>query len=193
VVQTSKPRLVKNGPEFRVLSAEESIQPSVEVHVGFNQNLHLFMVAFYVTNAPGADNAISWFGVGKMAEPQGVRSPARWWGMYGDADSLLTWACIDTITPPPQNWTGGNLYPSPYMIDPGDTTHRFQLFTDKAPPVLHFYAQGFDTLSQDVSENPGLFENAWTGEVSLDSISRGDRGTGVGDKPLKTEFYTPRP
>jgi hypothetical protein len=128
-----------------------------------------------------------------MARPDGVRSPARWWGMYGDKDSLVAWACIDTSTNSPPGWSRGNLYPSPFMIDPGDTAHRFQVFTHYPPAVLHYYAQGFDTLAAIDAASPQLFSNAWTGEVSLDAVSYADRSTGVGRLPMATEFYMPRP
>src|SRR6185503_1986684 len=132
-VRITPPRLIQGDADHRSLTAEKSIAPTVEVRVGLNRNLSLYAFSFYVGNAATAKNTIAWFGIGEMARPHATRSPARWWGLYGDNDSLTIWACIDTITPPPDGWRG-SVYRSPYMIDPGDTVDRFQVFTDRVPP-----------------------------------------------------------
>ena len=62
----------------------------------------------------------------------GTTDPAQWWGMYGfDGDSVVAWACMDTLTPAPADWTKRGV--TPFMIGPGQM-RQFVLVPTNVPP-----------------------------------------------------------
>jgi hypothetical protein len=162
-------------PGFHVGVVGE-IQPTVEVHAGYSAKAHRLILSFVVGNGGEATNAVAEFAMGNIPEPYGVRAPAQWMGLYGvlGSDSLLMWTCADSLTPPPTRWTA-DTWRSPYMIDPGDTIHRFQVVTEAVPLILHCYAWGYDSTGVGGMANTTL-ATAWTcdiaiGEVTMNNIA----------------------
>jgi len=187
-VQVGAPHLVRNGGSFRVLTPPEDIHPTVDVHTGYNAHLDKIMIEFIVGNLSTSSNAIWKFGIRNLSRPYAVRSPAQWTALYGvsGGDSALVWGCTDTLTAPPSGWSGRTSYPSPYMIDPGDTLHHFQVFTSDPPALITFYAWGFDTIPGAGATWTDPFTTGWFGQVGV---------TGVGTSPVPKmiELEAPRP
>jgi len=147
------------------------IHPTVEVFAGYNRHISRFWLEYRVGNLSSATNAIAVFATGNIARPEAVYSPPQWMALYGALkDSLVTWSCTDTLTAAPAGWTGGNVVRSPYMIDANDTTHIFQVVTDRPPSVIHFYALGFDTLPGQGSADTWKLSNAWSGQVNISDV-----------------------
>lgn len=170
-------------------SLVDDIHPTLEVHTGYNQTLRRYTIEFLVGNLADAGNAIERFGIADISRPTAVRNPAQWQGLYGvfGRPTALIWTCWDTLSQPPMGYTGMNTYRGPYVIDPGDTAHRFQVFLDYLPPTFHYYAWGYDTIPGGVGTWQDPFAVGWTGTVTLDV-------TGVRAGPPKSvEFMGPKP
>ena len=183
------PRRASKAVPSQTLSLVDDIHPTLEVHTGYNQNLHRYVVEFLVGNQSDAGNSIERFGVASIGRPLAVRNPAQWQGFYGvfGRDSALVWTCWDTLTPPPANYAGMNTYKGPYVIDPGDTLHRFQMFLDYLPASFRYYAWGYDTIPDGTGQWQNPFTVGWTGSVMLDVTAV---RSGL---PKAVEFMAPKP
>lgn len=169
----------------------QQIRPTVDVRVAVDQGVNAIMLEFVVGNEANASTGIERFGIANLETPIAQLRPAQWLGFYGyqGNDSAFVWAVVDTLTQPPPNWPNP-LYPSPYAIDPGDTTHTFQVYMLQLPTILTYYAQGFDTVSQR-QVAPTLFESGWSGSIDLRGIS-----LAIEEKkpvPRMIEFHHPTP
>ncbi len=178
---------------FRV-SAISNIHPTVEVHARYDDRLRCLVLEFLVGNLPDAGNGIMAFAVGNMRRPGAARSPAQWRARYGALgnDSCVFWACLDTLTEPPAGVSKFSLYPSPFLIAPGDTLRKFAIFTRYPPRVIRYWAWGYDTIPPPGSTDPMRFENAWTGQVGLWDIPS-TVGVRQMDVPRLVELRNPAP
>lgn len=179
VISPGRAHLIRDHGGYPAsIAPEEDIRPAVEVSEYYVRNIDKACLAFTVTNARQAHNSIQIFGVKSVKKPVALWSPEHWWGMYRfeGTDSLMAWVCVDTLTQPGPNWNG-NLLLSPYAIAPGDTSRTFRLYTDAVPPVINFYAQGFDTIGDSPNTYPNLVDVGWTGIIYLQDVA-GIRSSG---------------
>jgi hypothetical protein len=147
----------------------QAIVPHVEVELGYSPAVHRTRVRFTVRNG-AARNGIERFAVTNVVRPLTVHSPNQWTAWYGwlGNDSAVVWSDVDTLTPPPAGYAWQK-YPSRYGVMPGDTALVFTMFIRKLPPVIHWYAQGFDTIpGMNVPNPPTLFTSGWTGTIHFD-------------------------
>ena len=147
----------------------EAISPQITVSLTRARDVPKFVLAMQVGNADDGRNGIVVIAVEHVGTVWGAYSPPEWmsFGSFDGRDSLVGWACTDTLTKSPQGWHG-NLYPSPFMVQPGDTMRWYAAYLDAVPKRLRFYAQGFDTIPGPRSDVKTIFDHGWTGEIAIE-------------------------
>jgi hypothetical protein len=156
------------GSILHASSIREDIRPDVTVRLGNNPYTKQRELEFFVVNHGYATCGVRAFAAANLPRPMAARYPPEWMAFYGfdGRDSVVAWACIDTLTPVPPG-TRWDLFPSPYEIQPGGTMH-FVALVEKVPPALRFYAEGFDTIPDTNQQVHTIYERGWSAEVVLE-------------------------
>lgn len=181
-------RAMHSVPDTLHLNAAEAIAPEVTVQLVFNAAWRKYVLTFDVSNGAGASNAIALFAVEPFRRPYGTQDPDEWWGFYGfdGRDSVVAWACVDTTTPVPGDWTQRGV--TPFMLAPGAPAKRFVLVPENVPPVVRMYAQGLEPYRHPGEPERTIFEYGWIGEVALNVT-----GAGPEARPKLLELRRPQP
>ncbi len=165
-------RITRVLPILRAPDSTQQVRVSVESSCVPGPVRGYFDYTYRVTNDPSTRVGIEYFGVGRLPMPDSLSAPDQWLGSHSweDVDSVVVWACIDTLTKAPAGWDSVNLFSSPYDIQPGRTA-TFEIVSRMAPeptPTLRFCAQGFGTLpdAEAMPEaEPTLFRVGTVGEA----------------------------
>ncbi len=129
----------------------DTLRIEVAVTVTFDDATGLHTCSDEVRNRPGSQGLVDLFAI-RAVPPVlvDVMSPAHWTGSCGYAgdDSTLVWGIADP-GPPPPDWTedGVSVYPSAYVIKPGEAVSGFTFSSPLPPGEGRFTAQAWEPIS----------------------------------------------
>ena len=133
---------------------QSQVDVSTQTGVQFDPATGLYTYSFTVTNGPTAAQEVATFAIEADVEIVNVQSPQGWtFGFVFDKPILLWDATgfLDDTIPPEED--DGNIFPSPFNIDPGETLAGFSFQSPAGPTTVMFFAQGFAKLPVAESED----------------------------------------
>ncbi len=169
---TTKSAVLFADTALIVLSPAQMILVSVEASAVLDPQTGYYTYSYTLTSDPSSQNDVEAFTIAPIPPPLSIGSPLHWTAFryhYQGADSAIVWAVTDVGSLPPGYIDTGNVPPSEFDLEPGQSVGGFT-FTTPVPPLENaatFYAQGFDTLPRsgqsDEDPQPTIFEKGVSG------------------------------
>lgn len=154
---------------LRESKATQAIQVTVQASSSFDGLTGMYTYTYTVTNESSSTGNLHTFGLGPLPALTTLGSPPHWDGGLGwEGDSTLagwTVADNDTTALPPTDT--GNVYASPFDLQPDHTLAGFTVVSYKPPTTIQFFAQAFDTIpaGDDDTGPPSLSQEGVTGSI----------------------------
>lgn len=149
--------------------AIQDLQVTVQASATFDNATGKYTYTYTITNETSSTGDLHTFGLGPLPALTALESPPHWDGGLGwEGDSTLAgWTVVDNDTTALPPTDTGNIYPSPFDLQPGHTLTGFTVISYKPPTTIQFYAQAFDTLpaGDDDVGPPALSEEGVTGSI----------------------------
>jgi hypothetical protein len=183
----------------------DRLSPTVSVNVTFNAQTGLFVYSYTVANASTSEQAVENFylELSSRAELRNVAVPSGWvFGRFKDRP-IVGWSVVDGGTPfPADSPFFGEVPPSPFHIQPGQTVTGFSFQSRFPPQSVRFFVEGYRLQPQRLSEDsvvPDFTESSVQGMVqgpggtTSCTAQGGDAdGDGICD-PMDRCTFTPDP
>jgi hypothetical protein len=158
------------------LSPKQEISVQVMASAVQDPNTGYYTYSYTLISNPSSDNDVDFFAVAPLQAPLSIQSPPHWSAyryFHQGSDSAIAWRVTEVGTLPPGYVDTGNIPPSQFDVEPGQSLSGFA-FVTPIPPLMNgatFIAQGFDTLPGNAESwgddypFPDMFEEGVTGQT----------------------------
>lgn len=153
---------------------QSRVDVTISVNVQFDTATGLYTYDYQVASSNLSEQDVWSFAVEADAEIENIQSPAGWSAQRFFDKPITDWTATVVEPLPPDYVDDGNLPPSPFDINPGETLGGFSFQSPEPPTTVIFYAQGFALLPTSVSEDdfdlaeieiPTALENSFIGST----------------------------
>jgi len=145
------------------LQPRDHLSVRIDSQVAFDSETGLYSYAYVVRNHATSEQPVRFFALEFDSVIVNDVSPDGWTAGVHTDRPVISWAATGIGDLPPDYVDDGNVPPSPFSIEPGDTLAGFSFQSPAPPGNTRFYVQG-DTPLPQVAGDAGelIAENATT-------------------------------